>query len=767
MDSPDPRIVGMRLEIGGRVQGVGFRPFVYRIARDYGLRGEVCNRGGKVEIVVGGPPSQVTLWLAELFANPPPLARPRLIDQQEVAAPDNPFTIVESRAMDGGSIELPPDLFCCNDCLDELQDPAQRRYRYPFINCTQCGPRYTLIRALPYDRSSTTMADFRLCPECEREYRDPGDRRYHAQPLACPQCGPMLTLCSSSDCTATGDEALERTIESLAQGLIVAVKGVGGYHLLCDATNEASVVRLRRQKPRPDKPLALLFPAGPADDPAAILRQWLNPDSEEERMVVSPERPIVLIRSGRGTPPLAPSVAPNMQLIGAMLPSSPLHHLLTSQLSLPLVATSANRSSEPITIDEKDAQLALSTVADLFLHHNRPIERPADDSLYRMIDGHCRPLRCGRGVAPITLELPYQLQLPTLACGAEMKSTIAIGEGNRAILSPHIGELGTPATQRLFESVARDLQELYRIRAARVVTDAHPRYSYQRWVATTGLPSTKVYHHHAHASALAGEHPEVNQWHCFTWDGIGLGSDNKLWGGEQLIGSPGQWRRIGGLLPIELTGGDRVAREPWRTAAALCWQSGHPVSDDLIGKTGRESLLLLEQAWRRRLNTHPVSSIGRLFDGVAALLGVVEKASFEGQGPMWLEQLASRSDRPLPAPVRLVMSGSDNTVCIDWQPMMPTLLDHRHPPSLRACWFHHQLADAIVDASCAGMAHLETNHIGLCGGVFQNRLLTELACDKLRSRGFTPHLALQIPTNDAAIAYGQLVELAATGACRT
>ncbi|HKJ08736.1 MAG TPA: carbamoyltransferase HypF, partial [Gammaproteobacteria bacterium] len=469
------------LLVGGQVQGVGFRPFVFRLAHELGLTGWVRNEVGRVRIRLQGPAAALDGFEARVLQDAPAIARPRLLASRTApTGKPGDFRIEPSAAGPDADIHVPPDYFTCPDCLREMNDPADRRYRYPFINCTQCGPRYTLIRALPYDRPNTTMADFELCPDCAREYRNPLDRRFHAQPVACPACGPhLIFLRPGTEAIDDTPAALDACVDALRSGAVVAVKGIGGYHLLCDAADEAAVARLRSRKRRPHKPLAVMVPARGEDGLAAV-RELAEPDGTAEGLLASPMRPIVLVPL-RAHAPLAPSIAPGLSEVGLMLPYSPLHHLLLDGFGGPLVATSGNVSGEPVLTDADAAEQRLARVADAFLHHNRPIQRPADDAVFRPIAGRARPLRLGRGAAPLELELPFELDRPLLAVGGHMKATVTLAWKRRAVVSPHIGDLGTPRSMAVFEQVIADLQDLYGVRAERIACDAHPGYQSSRW----------------------------------------------------------------------------------------------------------------------------------------------------------------------------------------------------------------------------------------------------------------------------------------------
>ncbi len=472
--------------VNGRVQGVGFRPFVYRLSQRFGVAGHVRNDAGAVIIHAEGEVPDLDRFQQALISEAPPLARPLIS-----ACTDAPcegaeaFAILKSAAQAPADIHLPPDLFCCDECLSEMQDPQARRYRYPFTNCTQCGPRYTIIRHLPYDRPATSMAGFAMCPACRSEYENPGDRRFHAEPLACPQCGPKLQFVRAGQPDSEGDAALAEAIELLRQGGIVAVRGIGGYHLMCDAANDDAVARLRQRKHRPAKPLAVMFPQTGSDGLAAV-RKAVLPSELEAEALAAPERPIVLVRKLENCP-LSPLLAPGLTELGVFLPYAPLHHLLLQDFGRPLVATSGNISGEPVITASEDADARLGKVADAFLHHDRPIIRPADDSVVRVIDGIARPLRIGRGLAPIELELPDELERPVVAVGGHMKAAVALGWGRRAVISPHIGELDSARAQTVFEQVTGDLQSLYQVKAEVIVCDAHPGYASTRWARAQGI----------------------------------------------------------------------------------------------------------------------------------------------------------------------------------------------------------------------------------------------------------------------------------------
>lgn len=738
-------LLAMHFVVSGRVQGVGFRPFVYRLARRFELSGWVQNRLGLVEIEVEGNPQHLAAFATALVDEAPPLAQPQILGQMQTAVTGAAgFAIRPSVSDARPDIHVPPDYFICDDCLRELFDSHDRRYRYPFINCTQCGPRYTLIETLPYDRAATSMRGFALCPACRAEYDNPLDRRFHAEPIACPQCGPQL-LFRNDRLTLAGEGALEAAVAALRVGQIVAVKGVGGYHLLCDARSVIAVSRLRERKARPHKPLAVMFPDLASAQHAAEMTD------DEAAFVSSPLRPVLLLRQ-RADSPLCVQVAPGLTEIGVLLPYSPLHHLLLADFAAPLVATSANISGEPVLTDNAEAETRLAGVADAFLHHDRPIVRPADDPVFRFSAGAPRPLRLGRGCAPLELSLPFALETPLLAVGGHTKNTIALAWERRVVISPHIGDLGSQRAMTVFEQVIADLQQLYNVTVSRVVCDAHSGYASSRWARASGLAVNTVFHHHAHASALAGEYPDIDDWLVFTWDGVGYGEDGTMWGGEALLGKPGNWMRAASMRPFYLPGGDAVGREPWRAAAALAWETGITWPDLPANSE------LVHTVWQRRMNTQQTSAVGRLFDAAAAFTGLLSHASYEGQGPMGLE--AACGNNPTDDAIALPLDRDEEGVWrSDWAPLVTMLTDAALSVRRRAELFHDSLAHALLAQVRAVQSTHSVQCVGLAGGVFQNRRLTERIIDLLAAAGLQVRLAQQVPVNDGGISFGQIVEI--------
>lgn len=776
----------LRVEVRGAVQGVGFRPFVYRLATELGLRGWVRNDVRGVEVEVEGEAGTLEAFRARIEAEAPPRAVVRSVSAGWLE-PEG-FASFEIRRSDGlGAkvVAVLPDLATCDDCLRELFDPADRRHRYPFLNCTNCGPRFTIVRALPYDRPGTTMARFALCPECRREYEEPRDRRFHAQPTACPACGPRLALWGASGETlATEDAALHDAARALLDGRVVAVKGLGGFHLCCDARNEAAVARLRERKVRREKPLALVV------RDLAAARTLCAVSAAAERWLLSPEAPILLLPR-LANAPVAPNVAPESTQLGVMLPSTPLHHLLLAAVDAPLVATSGNLSDEPIAIDEREALSRLGGIADLFLVHDRPVERHADDSVGTLDGGELRLLRRARGFAPLPLSVAAALPA-LLAVGAHLKSAVGVGLGSEVVLSQHVGDLETPEALAAFERVIADLLRLWEASPVAIAHDLHPDYLSTRWArrAAAGdeaegplppallaaardgrLRLVPVQHHHAHLASCLAENRVAGPALGVTWDGTGYGTDGTVWGGELLLGDASGFARVASLRPFRLPGGDAAVKEPRRPALALLLEL---FGDAALGRTdlapvaaftGPERALLARMV-ATGARTPVTTSAGRLFDAVAALLGLHPRAAFEGQAAMALEALADTSERgayPFPL-VPAPREGAPAT--LDWGPLLAALLEdgaHGVDAPIRSARFHNALVDGIARvARLAG-----SPRVALSGGCFQNRLLLERTRARLEADGFEVLVHRLVPPNDGGIAFGQVMVAAATPGVRS
>jgi len=643
----------LRVKLKGAVQGVGFRPFVYRLAQDLSLRGWVINNSSGVEIEVEGKVQLLEEFLLRLQTEKPPLAHiysQEIEYLEEVGYED--FEIRESKEEGKKEVLILPDIATCQWCLKELFDPKDRRYMYPFINCTYCGPRFTIIERLPYDRPNTTMKAFPMCPQCKKEYEDPRNRRFHAQPVACPSCGPSLSLITKDgELLAEGEESIKATLQALKEGKIVAVKGIGGFHLMCDATREEPVRTLRERKRRKEKPFAVMF----RDMEQLLL--YAEPTELEKALLLSPERPIVLIRSKGG---LAPSVAPGLKRIGAFLPYSPLHHIILHSLDFPVVATSGNLSDEPIVKDNQEAIERLSPLADLLLLHNRDIKRRCDDSVVKVIGGLPTPIRRSRGYTPMPIRLPFKLKRKVLALGGMLKNTFAIGFEDMVILSQHVGDIENIETLKSFEDMVFDLMSLYEFEPELLVCDLHPRYETTRWAKEfsqrKGIPLLQVQHHFAHVLSCMGERGIEGKVLGIAWDGTGYGEDGSLWGGEFLVCDYKGYERAFYFRPFRLIGGERAVKEPRRVALSLLFElyreDATGMSLEPVRSFREEDLKNLYIAWSKGINSPYSSSVGRLFDAVASLIGLRQVVSYEGQGAMMLEDLY---DPPCkgPLPLRL------------------------------------------------------------------------------------------------------------------
>ncbi|MBM3127909.1 MAG: carbamoyltransferase HypF [Chloroflexi bacterium] len=810
--SHQPSAARLRVEIHGAVQGVGFRPFVYRLATELALNGWVINDSRGVFIEVEGDEATLARFLERLRNDKPPRAIIHSIDSEWLDAIGySQFEIRHSDDAGAKTVLVLPDIATCDDCLREVFDPRDRRARYPFTNCTNCGPRFSIIEALPYDRPNTTMRKFALCPDCQREYDDPRDRRFHAQPNACPVCGPKLEVQSSKfkvrSSMLVGDDLESRTLnheprttnleprtlnlepiahtaQLLTQGYIVAVKGLGGFLLMADARNADTLARLRERKPRRDKPFALM-----ARD-LVQARALVEIDAQAEALLASPESPIVLLRR-KPDAPIADNVAPENPYLGVMLPYTPLHHLLLRALDFPVVATSGNLSDEPICTDENEAVERLGGIADFFLVHDRPIARHVDDSVMTVMAGEPRLLRRARGYAPLPVLLAREI--PTiLAVGAHLKNTIALSVRNQVFISQHIGDLETPEALNAFERVIADFLQLYEATPIAIAHDLHPDYLSTRWAREAGGEGRSdsaaflaprpallaVQHHHAHLAACLAEN-RAERALGVTWDGTGYGSDGTIWGGEFLLGDAKDFARVAHLRAFRLPGGDAAIKEPRRAALALLWEMYGDAAlerDDLapIRAFSRAERKTLAQMLSRGINAPITTSAGRLFDGIAALIGLHQHVSFEGQAAMAVEYLADASvteaytlqvkdeggrmkDESFDFaqdPSSFILHPS--SFILDWESLLRAVLGDLSRGVERgmiAARFHNALVEAIV----AVAQKIGEENVALSGGCFQNRLLTERAATRLAQAGFRVLLHQQVPPNDGCIAFGQVV----------
>jgi hydrogenase maturation protein HypF len=758
-----------RYVVTGVVQGVGFRPFVYRVATDLGLSGFVGNDASAVFIEVQGTTAAVAEFSHRLVNDAPPLALISEVSWTEVTEKSERegFHIAASRNSGAAATAIPADIAVCDDCVTELFDPSDRRYRHPFVTCTNCGPRFTIIRSLPYDRPATTMSEFAMCENCAVEYHDPTNRRFHAQPIACPACGPSMWFAAGDGLRITHvDAALAATQKALADGGVVGIKGIGGYHLACAPDNGPAVAAIRRRKARRGKAFAIMV------RDLDVARRYAHVSESEAAVLSSLSRPVVLLRRRRTTP-VAAAVAPGNPLIGLLLPYSPVHHLLlaaapgsTTRPPEAIVLTSANRSDEPICYTAEDAAKRLPTLADAVLDHNRPIHVPCDDSVVRVIhDGtagkkvRLLPIRRSRGYAPLPVDLGRNSP-PVLAVGGELKNTFCLTDGQLAYCSAHVGDMGSVATLTAFTHSVRQLCGM-RAQPTRLAADLHPRYLTRNWAErnTGDRPLDLIQHHHAHVVSLLAEHEMLNEPIIgVAFDGTGYGCDGAVWGGEILrLGRDShRFTRVGHLAEVPMAGGDAAVRNPWRMALAHLWGAGVPWNADLapVRAANSAELQLLRTQFAAGRGCVPTTSVGRLFDAVASLLGVRQTIDYEGQAAIELEVLAASAGGRAPAvPLRIEVSADG---IMNPAPMIATMvsaLQEGAEPRDLAWAFHDAIAMAVAEV--VSQVARGTSTVGLTGGVFQNVLLSNACRQRLDDAGFTVLTHRLVPPNDGGLALGQ------------
>jgi len=757
----------LKATIQGAVQGVGFRPFVYRLAKELGLTGWVLNSPQGVFLEVEGGKPALDAFIIRLQQEPPPQARIWSLEFSFLPVVGYAeFEIRHSEAAGEKTAVVLPEIATCADCLREINAPTDRHFHYPFTNCTNCGPRYTIIKELPYDRGHTSMTDFTMCPDCRREYDDPLDRRFHAQPTACPVCGPQMELWGKEGrVLAAQQEALRQAAQAIREGKIVALKGLGGFLLLADARSEAAVKRLRARKLREEKPFAVLMPN------LEEVKKHCEVSALEERLLLSPESPILLLKKktslttktqrheGQQTA-IAEAVAPGNPNLGVMLPYSPLHHLLMQELGFAVVATSGNRTDEPIVIDEQEARARLGEIADLFLVHNRPIVRPCDDSIVRIMLGREMVMRRARGYAPLPVYVNHELP-PILAVGGHLKNTVAISVGNKVIISQHLGDLETPQAYQAFLAAIEDLQKLYALKPQAVACDLHPDYLSTKYAHALGLPVVEVQHHHAHLASCLAENQAEGPALGICWDGTGFGADGTIWGGEFLVGDAAGFERAAHFLPVLLPGGEKAIHEPGRTAFSVLYAllgEQAAARDDLeaVRSFSPAERGLLLQMLKKGVHCPPSCGVGRLFDAVASLIGLRQKATFEGQPAMELEWLADVNETG--SYQFEIIEGTP--MLVDWRPVMLRVLEDLAKGESKAAIagrFHNSLIELM-----AGMAgKIKMVKVVLSGGVFQNRILVEGAFKRLSEKGFEVYVHQRVPPNDGGISLGQIMVAAA------
>lgn len=757
------------ITVRGIVQGVGFRPCVHRLANQHGLSGFVQNRGGEVRIEAEGETASLERFLEDLRTSAPPLARIDAVSQDSIPPTgENGFAVAPSDLRASSDIAIAPDMATCPACLAELFDPADRRYRYPFLNCTDCGPRLTIVRGAPYDRARTTMASFAMCPACQAEYDSPTDRRFHAQPTACADCGPRLTALLPGGKIIEMDDPLADFVQAIQSGKIGALKGLGGYHLVCDARNEQAVSELRCRKHREEKPLAVMV----ADVEAA--RELCHIARQEEDLLTSPRRPIVLLHRRPESDTLAPSVAPGNPCVGVLLPYTPLHHLLMRDAGdAPLVMTSGNRSDEPIAYEDEDALTRLAGIADIFLTHDRPIQVRCDDSVTRVVADGESPMRRSRGYAPTPVRLPVECGGPVLAVGGQLKNTFALARGDQAIVSHHLGDLDDYQAYRAFECDIGRYEELFDAAPQVIVHDLHPDYAStqyaQRRAAEEGLQLLAVQHHHAHLASCMAEHGLTEPVIGVSFDGTGYGPDGSVWGGEFLLGDYATWRRAAHLRCVHLPGGDSAVKEVWRMALSHLADAEVGYWEFRLPQGGQE---VVQQMIRSGFNSPWTSSAGRLFDAVAATVGVRQQVRHEGQAAMELEWLATGVEDDSIYEFAFNRTGGKPQACstppVGWAPSEADEIDTRPliraiaqdvqagvAPGVIARRFHRTMARIVVETCRRLQASSGVSTVTLSGGVFQNALLLEETTANLTESGFRVYRHSIVPANDGGLSFGQ------------
>ena len=751
--------------VQGIVQGVGFRPFVYSLAARLKLAGFVKNRSGNVLIEVEGDGLALDRFQQDLVTLAPPLARIEQI-RSETQTPqrDRDFRIEASDLATAGAIFISPDVATCVDCLVELFEPADRRYHYPFLNCTNCGPRLTIIKGAPYDRPRTTMASFPMCPACQAEYDGPSNRRFHAQPTACPACGPSVQLLAASAKPIDTANPIATFVAHLRSGGIGALKGLGGYHLTCDARNASAVAELRRRKHRDQKPFALLV--RDLED----ARTLCQVDDRERDLLISSSRPIVLLRK-LGLNRIADKVAPGNPWLGVMLPYTPLHYLLIDAAGdMPLVMTSGNRSDEPIAYRDEEAFEKLTGVADQFLIHNRPIHVRCDDSVTRIVDGAELPVRRSRGYAPRPINLPMECSQAILAMGGQLKATFALGRGRQAFLSHHMGDLDYYEAYVAFVRDARLYEELFDVRPACLIHDLHPDYATTRYAlersAGEGIRLLTAQHHHAHLASCMAENGLCGPVIGVIFDGTGYGADGTIWGGEFLIGDYSGFQRAGHFRYVGMPGGEQAIHEPWRMACAHLADAGVRLAA-LEARVLRNRWQTIERMLATAFRTPQTSSAGRLFDAVASLAGVADRVNYEGQAAIELEWLASSEANEDSYPVTVAdttAEGVVGAVIVDTRSLIAAVADDARrnvSSALIGRRFHSWMVEAIVEVCSRLREKSNLAEVVLSGGVFSNALLTTEATARLRAAGFRVYRHRQVPPNDGGLSLGQLA-IAAT-----
>jgi len=748
-------ITRIHIAIRGAVQGVGFRPFIYRLAMESNLKGYVLNNSSGVFIEAEGKEKTIRNFLLRIENEKPPLA---IIISMEHSFLDpvgyNDFIIKESEAGDEISAMILPDIAACNDCLNEMFDPKDRRYLYPFINCTNCGPRFSIIESLPYDRPNTSMKTFEMCDRCREEYEDPMNRRFHAQPTACPDCGPKLTFWNERGNTISEKgEALYNTAKLIKEGKIIALKGLGGFQLIVDASNDKAINEMRKRKHREEKPFALMFPN------LESIKNICDVSLVEQRVLTSPESPIVLLKSKSRIKNQESRIssynAPGNPYLGVMLPYTPLHHLLMKELNIPIVATSANLSEEPICIDETEALERLKGITDYYLVNNRPIVRHLDDSIVRVVKDREMVMRRARGYAPLPVQLSDK-QNKLNDKGGHLKNSIALRVKNNVFISQHIGDLSTEEANKTFRKVINDFKTLYNVNPDAIICDDHPEYISTKYAFTLSNTVNSIQHHYAHIAACRLENQLDGEALGVSWDGTGYGEDGTIWGGEFFLSDENSYKHIGQFKQFSLPGGEAAIKEPRRSLAGLLFEIAgenfdEEYADILSIHFSAKELSLIKNMLIKRINSPITSSAGRLFDGVSALLNICSKSSYEGQSAMMLEFAADNNELGSYS----FKITDDKKLVIEWDPFVKDIIDdtrNKITPSIISAKFHNTLANIIL----AVAEKFGRKKIILSGGCFQNAFLTERTIDLLQSKDFKVYWHQRVPPNDGGIALGQI-----------
>ena len=750
--------IRLSIKVKGIVQGVGFRPFVYNLAHKYELSGWVCNSSAGVEIEVEGNAHSLKEFVSEITANPPVLAHIEKVEAQDNLSLQgySRFEIRKSIREDGQFVPVSPDISVCEDCLKELFGPADRRYLYPFINCTNCGPRFTIIKDVPYDRDKTTMSEFTMCLPCKTEYEDPLNRRFHAQPNACPKCGPEISLFDCNGKRVDCQDIVNEAAHLILQGFIVAIKGIGGYHLACDATNTEAVARLRGRKYREDKPFALMV------EGIEEIKAFCYLEKEEESLLLDHKRPIVLLKKREDSNLISEEAAPGNRYLGVMLPYSPLHYLILKEVKGPLVMTSGNISDEPIAYHDSEAILRLGRIADYFLLHNREIHQRTDDTVARIFDGAPMMIRRSRGYVPLSITLPLSGG-EVLACGGQLKNTFCLTRGNRAFLSHHIGDLDNLETLSSFEEGIEYFKRLFHLRPKVTCYDLHPDYLSTRYALAQEGEKVGVQHHHAHLASCLGENGVTDRVIGVIFDGSGYGEDGRIWGGEFLVGDFSSFERMAHLEYVPMAGGEKAIKEPYRMAFAYLLESFSDDAFEVIHSLNLrwdiERLHIFKQIIERGINSPMTSSMGRLFDAVSAILGVKERINHEGQAAVELEMIASHGEEgEYPVGVQNFEPCPSLPLTIRVQGIIRGIIDDLiagTEKGIISARFHNTISTIIIEVCRWIREKTALNMVALSGGVFQNVMLLNLSVDRLKKNGFLVLTHHDVPPNDGGISLGQ------------